>query len=75
MIAEIYSPPRVTAAARRLPKNGLLTGLAVDITVDDTTGRPWDFSLKIQHKAEALIVAYVHGVLGHSGYQQHPRQA
>jgi hypothetical protein len=56
IIAEIYSPPRVTAAARRLPKYGLEPGLALDITIDDESGRPYDFSIKSQRdKAEALI--------------------
>ena len=56
IIAEIYSPPRVTAAANRLPKYGLEPGLALDITIDDESGRPWDFSIKSQRdKAEALI--------------------
>ena len=56
IIAEIYSPPRVTAAARRLRKYGLTPGLALDITVDDESGRPWDFSVKAQRdKAQALI--------------------
>ena len=40
-VSEIYSPPRVSALARRM---GLRKGFALDLTVvgpDD--GRPWDF--------------------------------
>ena len=37
MIAEIYSPPRVTAAARKLPHLGIVPGFAMDLR----TG--WDF--------------------------------
>ena len=46
----------MTAAARRLPRYGLQPGLALDITVDDETGQPFDFSVKTQRtKAEALL--------------------
>ena len=56
IIAEVYSPPRVTAAANRLPKYGMQPGLSLDITVNDETGLPYDFSIKAQRtKAEALI--------------------
>ena len=56
IIAEVDSPPRVTAAARRLPKYGLQPGLAMDITVDDDTEQPFAFSIKSQRaKAEALL--------------------
>ena len=75
VVAEIYSPPRVTAAARRLPKYGLEPGLALDITIEDDTGKPFDFSRRKQRqKVEAMIdarkpllliwVAYVHRILG-----------
>jgi hypothetical protein len=39
-VAEIYSPPRVTAL---LPNGGLYPGVAMDLTTNDDTGRPWDF--------------------------------
>ena len=56
IVAEVYSPPRVTAAAGRLPKYGLQPGLALDITVDDDTGKPYDFSIKSQReKAERKL--------------------
>ena len=46
IVSEIYSAPRVTAAARRLPKYGMMPGLALDITVGDDTGMPFDFSVQ-----------------------------
>ena len=58
VVAEVYAAPNVTAAAGRLPKYGMMPGLALDITVDDDTGQPYDFSVKAQRdKAEALIDA------------------
>ncbi len=40
-IADIYSPPRVTAL---LPGGGgLYPGVAMDLTTNDEDGRPWDF--------------------------------
>ncbi len=39
-VAEIYSPPRITAL---LPGYGLYPGVAMDITTNDETGNPWDF--------------------------------
>ena len=39
-VAEAYSPPRMTALARKI---GIRLGLALDTTACDETGRPWDF--------------------------------
>ena len=39
-VAEVYSPPRVTRAARLLPKLGVTPGFAMDITVNDEDGKP-----------------------------------
>ena len=56
IIAEVYSPPRITDAARRLPHDGPGPGSALDITINDATGKPWDFSLKEQRdQAERLL--------------------
>ena len=45
VLAEIYSPPRVTAMASLLPKMKLLPGFALDITcADPEDGQPWDFN-------------------------------
>ena len=43
VVSEIYSPPRVTRAARMLPHLGITPGFALDLTVDDDDGKPWDF--------------------------------
>ena len=56
IIAEMYYPPRVTAAARRLPKYGLEPGLALEITADEHTGKLFDRSIKAQReKAESML--------------------
>ena len=39
-VAELYSPERVTATARKL---GLNAGWSLDFTTTDENGRPWDF--------------------------------
>ena len=39
-VAEIYSPPRITAL---FPGYGLYPGVAMNITTNDETGQPWDF--------------------------------
>ena len=44
MVSEIYSPPRVTALAKMLPSLGMIPGFAMDITVNDKNGNPYDFS-------------------------------
>ena len=38
MVAEIYSAPRVTSAAKLLPSLGVLPGFALDLTIG------WDFT-------------------------------
>ena len=52
-IAEVYSPPRVTKAARMIPRLGILPGFAMDITVNDENGNPWDFEVKSQKERAA----------------------
>jgi len=42
IVSEIYSPPRVTEAARRL-NLGLTPGFAFDLTTVDENGKAWDF--------------------------------
>ena len=52
-VSEVYSPPRVVALAHKF---GLRPGFSLDITVDDETGKPWDFDDPGQrHKAERLL--------------------
>ena len=43
MVSEIYSPRRVTAAAKLLPELKVILGFALDLTTSDSDGRPWDF--------------------------------
>ena len=45
MVTEMWSPPRVTSMASRLPELGLIPGLAMDLTCNDPDdGMPWDFN-------------------------------
>ena len=48
VVSEIYSPPRVTAAAKLLPDYNVLPGMALDLTTSDEEGLPWDFSIPRQ---------------------------
>ena len=43
MVLEIYSPPRVTAAAKFLPELKVIPGFALDLAVADSDGRLLDF--------------------------------
>ena len=43
-IAEFYSPPRISALAKQLPSYGIAPGSALDLTLPDENGEPWDFS-------------------------------
>ncbi len=44
LVSEVYSPPRVTEALRRLANNELAPGVALDLTTTDPDdGKPWDF--------------------------------
>ena len=45
IVSEIYSPPRVTAAAKLLPELRCVPGFALDLTVQNEQGLPWDFDL------------------------------
>ena len=53
VVSEIYSPPRVTAAAKLLPELRILTGFALDLTTVNEQGKPWNFDLKVM-RDEAL---------------------
>ncbi len=51
-VHEVYSPKRVNAMAEKL---GLISGLSLDLTVNDTDGEPWDFNVKEKRdKAEKI---------------------
>ena len=39
ILTEVYSPPRVTAAAKLLPKYGVAPGMALDLTTVDEDGK------------------------------------
>ena len=54
-VAEMYSPPRVTAMASTV---GMKPGFAIDLTQVDEDGEPWDFTCAEKRKrAEAKIDA------------------
>ena len=44
IVSEVYSAPRVTAMAKRRSRLGIIPGLALDLTVNDELGKPWDFN-------------------------------
>ena len=46
IVAEVISPPRVTAAAKLLPKLKPIPRFAVDLTTNDVDGRAWNFDAK-----------------------------
>ena len=54
IIAEVYSGPRVTSAAKLLPHLGLLPGFALDLTTNGDDGEPWDFTLE-EHRRRARV--------------------
>ena len=56
-ITEVYSPPRVIDWAKRLPKYGIVPGLALDLTTRDDNGVPWDFDLAERRGAARRLVA------------------
>ncbi len=57
-MAEVYSPPRVTAAAKLLPELKLIPGFALDLTTNDVDGRAWNFAEKeMRERAMAKLKA------------------
>ena len=55
-VSEVYSAPRVSEAARRHPRMGLLPGLALDLTTCNKDGAPWNFNdPEMRAEAERLI--------------------
>ena len=68
-VSEIYSPPRVSALARRM---GLRKGFALDLTVvDPDDGRPWDFAIPaerdkalqmVKEERPVLLITDVHSI-------------
>ena len=59
-VAEIYSPPRVTEAARRM---GMVPGVALDLTTVDDDGNPWDFSVAGQRRKARELIQHTKPIL------------
>ena len=58
IVAEVYSPPRVTAAAKLLPELKLIPGFGLDLTTNDADGRAWNFDEKeMRERAMAKLKA------------------
>jgi hypothetical protein len=56
MVSEIYSPPRITDLLKRTRSRHLMAGFALDLTVLDEDGEPWDFTvLEKREKARKLV--------------------
>ena len=55
IVAEIYSPPRVTAAMKLLPDLRLIPGFALDLTTADVDGRLWDFDKEMRDRARRRL--------------------
>ena len=56
IVAEVYSAPRVTQAAKLLPSLKVLPGFALDLTTCDEAGKAWDFDKhEMRVKARGLI--------------------
>ena len=53
MVAEIYSPPRVTNCAKLLPGYRVIPGFALDLTTTNSRGEAWDFD-DLAKREEAL---------------------
>ena len=53
IVSEVYSPPRVAAAAKLLPSLKLVPGFSWDVTTVDERGIPWDFD-DPERRKEAL---------------------
>ena len=52
-LVEVYSPPRVTAVAKKFPRYGVLPGGAFDLR-PDSSGTSWDFSRE-EDRREATV--------------------
>ena len=57
LVSEIYSQPRVTRAARLLPKLGLLPGFALDLSLTNKKGENWDFTREDMRKEARELLA------------------
>ena len=58
LVSEIYSPPRVTAAAKLPPELRCIPGFAPDLTTADANGRPWDFDIaENRRRAREMVLS------------------
>ncbi len=59
MVAEVYSPPRVTQLLKKMRSRYLMPGFALDLTVvDPEDGLPWDFNKpEKREKARRMVRA------------------
>ena len=57
LVAEIYSPPRMTKMAGLMPSLKLVPGFSLDLTeIDEIDGLPWDFRFQVKReRARALV--------------------
>ena len=56
MVAEIYSPPRVTSCAKLLPGYKVIPGFALDLTTTNCKGEAWDFNDPAKRKEARHLV-------------------
>ena len=56
VVSEVYSQPRVTAAAKLLPRLRLIPGLALDLTTEDENGEPWNFDYAERREAARRLL-------------------
>ena len=80
MVADIYSPKRVTGWAKLLPHMKIAPGFSLDLTTTNSKGQPWDFT-NAERRREArelvetqapmfIIGSPMHQVLHLAKYQQ-----
>ena len=56
LVSEIYSPPRVTDLLRKMNAGHLMAGFALDLTVIDEDGEPWDFTVESKRQRARQLV-------------------
>lgn len=64
IVTELYSPPRVGAAAGLLPSLKVILGFAFDLTTTNDKGEPWDFSdASMRREAWAMVTTQRPGLV------------
>ena len=64
IVSELYSQPRVSAAAKMLPSLKCLPGFALDLSTLDEHGRPWDFDIEEnRQRAKRMVMEQKPGLL------------